>query len=315
MNGMYRPILMAFAIVSAASPQGRANAGIPARNCGIVPVDSGRIDVKINERKIALLGWSHPDPFPQALQYINQQLTASYDAVSAGDCEGAAIPFRNILVRSYPDLKSSLSARDRLEAAAKEIHAVALGTEFSPVGLRARLEQSKKLRSDLAFIKQACPETSSAIDTFLLIYPGPDLDFPAAQAPEFSIVAADDAELKAQAQALVDGMASVPALEIKNLAPEAARLFEKARSENENDDSQWQIDLDASYSAQPDGSVKALFKKWLDFDRNLWGLDGPRNAAAAHALFAVKGNAMALFGRSHLVGIANKLMDLCQAQP
>ncbi|MGZ3722250.1 MAG: hypothetical protein ACXVA9_04930 [Bdellovibrionales bacterium] len=308
-------LTMVFPFALASGPMASADSKVED-SCRVQKIDetseSSLTYLKIGERKIAIIGWSHPSPLPRFDQYTSSHFSSAVEAAKKNKCAVAKEELQELLLARSENLTNSRGLTSRFETVQKEFAIDVIALEHSPASWSQTKEALDSYSENLLFTGKKCPaEISPIVSNLSAIYPGPEYKFMQAN-PNIKLQPVEDERIRDQASSLVHELSDLPELSFADMTEKARILYRPLLEKFDKavivtDEERAQV-----LAAQGKGEVAVILGNYIDIFNRISGLTIWRDSRIADNILEGSGNYVMAIGNSHADDLVRQLKGKCQ---
>lgn len=276
--------------------------------------EAQRVDIKIGDRTISLLGWQHQDVSLEEDDANFKLWNAARSAAEGGSCAIAVRNLKTLIDGKPAKIRSGFELLTELIKIRTQRQVNVLAVEHSPQSWNQRLQHLVSEAEALESIKAKCSteaETLTVTSQAATLYPGPEYLFMRAFARDVSVAPVEDESYRSEASPLARTLAITPEF-FKDLTLAAKQAINEINKRvHDGATAIEDAEIGDVVAKQGQDEVAAKLREHLKSYQQLISISPKRNTKMADSILAGRGNYVFPVGYSHVPDLAAKLYSRC----
>ncbi|MGZ3771273.1 MAG: hypothetical protein ACXVCP_09585 [Bdellovibrio sp.] len=284
--------------------------------CDIKKVSSSdgasRVDLRIGERKVSILGWTHLSPQKVEENKIAQLLSAAVEAARQKECSSAAEKLNELWLFQETHFGPSNQLLVNLKKVDAQIDPNVIAVEYSNEVWKMRNAVIESQAKALALIKKNCfAETKNVAANISILFPGPEYLYINSHKGNIQVQPAEDEGSRKLAVNLVKKLGALPDLAIHELNKQAANLTKIAMQKMKIGKALTTDEIKNVVAAQGQNNLGNRLSEQLNILNQITMINPIRNSKMADLILQGQGNYVFPIGNAHVLDLANQLYQRC----
>lgn len=285
-------------------------------SCAIQKMDdtneSSLTYLRINGRKIAIIGWSRPNALMSLDKFTKDLFAQANDAAKKNNCARTKSAFQELLAARTENISSSRDLASRFEKVNQEFAADVMGLEFSSDNWSKTKSTLDSMNETLSFAAKKCPaEVEPLVSNLSALYPGPQYNIQQAT-PRLKVRPLEDERLRMQSLSLAREIGDLEVLDIMQLNRQARAMYSAVLDKFSAGTVVQEDERAKILAAQGDNAAGILLAKYIDTFNRLASVTNYRNSRIADGILESSGNYVMAVSRSRADDLASQLLGKCQ---
>lgn len=273
--------------------------------------DRSQIDLRIGDRKISILGWTHLDPSPSEEKETAALIQGAVNSATKSDCSSARQNLQKLWLNQYKYFQSSAQLLEDLKTMDSRIQPKVLAVEYSPELWPFRMQQVQRQVVAINTIATQCPQqTQDLIHNIALLYPGPEYQYMVSRNFSIAVEPIENEKVRATTVALIQEIRRNP-LDSSALNAKANKLTEAISDRLRIGAPVTEEKIQEAVQAQGNNEIGRQLDKELHLLQKILANNPLRNQKMADKILAGYGNYVLPIGNTHVRDLAQQIYDRC----